>query len=280
MILEGAIGDTYGAGFEFADIELIRLKNNIAQYEVHPLFSSIYKKYTDDTQMTLGIAELLIENSEWTKQSIANKFVTVFKRDPREGYAKRFYSLLNEINSGQELLDKIIPDSERNGSVMRVYPIGILKSENEILEKAKLQSQITHNTENAIVSAQAVALTTHFFLYEKGLKSQLLDYLHDIQKIKWTADWSGEVSVNAIQTVRALFTILIKENSLKDMLKKSIDFGGDVDTVASLALAIGCLDKNVENNLPNWLFDEIENGKYGKDYIKTIDNELYKLIDK
>jgi len=280
MILEGAIGDTYGAGFEFADIEMIKLKNNLTQFEVHPLFSSIHKKYTDDTQMTLGIAELLIEGTEWTKLSIANKFVDVFKRDPREGYAKRFYSLLCEINSGQDLIDKIIPDSERNGSAMRVYPIGILKNENEILEKAKLQSQLTHNTENAIVSAQAVALTTHFFLYNKGLKSQLLDYLYDIQKINWSADWQGEVGVNAIQTVQALFTILIKENWLKDMLKKSVDLGGDVDTVASLALAIGCLDRNIENNLPNWLYFEIENGKYGKDYIKNIDSELLKLINK
>lgn len=277
MILEGAIGDAYGAGFEFADIETIKLKNNITQYEVHPMFSSLHKKYTDDTQMAIGIAELLLEPSEWTKRSIANKFVDVFKRDPREGYAKRFYSLLCEIGSGQELIDKIVPNSERNGSVMRAYPIGILKSEIEILEKAKLQSQITHDTPNAIISAQAVALTTHYFLYQKGLRSQLLDYLHDVQKITWEANWSGEVGVNAIQTVQALLTILTRENSLRDMLKKSVDFGGDVDTVASLALAIGSLDKNIENNLPIWLYDEIENGEYGKDYIKSIDSELLNL---
>lgn len=277
MILEGAIGDAYGAGFEFADMQTIKLKNNITQYEFHPLFSSIYKRYTDDTQMSMGIAELLIENSEWTLLSIANKFVDVFKRDPREGYAKHFYSLLCEINSGQELIDKIVPDSERNGSVMRVYPVGIINNEREILEKAKLQSQVTHNTEKAIVSAQAAALTTHFFLYEKGLRSQLLDYLYEMQKVNWIADWQGEVGVNAIQTVQALLTVLVKENSLKDMLKKSVDFGGDVDTVASLALAIGSLDTNIENNLPAWLYEEIENGKYGKDYICGLDKELFKL---
>ncbi|HRF41815.1 MAG TPA: ADP-ribosylglycohydrolase family protein [Saprospiraceae bacterium] len=88
MIIEGAIGDAYGAGFEFADMEFIKNKNQLTHYQQHPLFESIYKKYTDDTQMALAIAELLIEKTAWTPVAIADKFVEVFKRDPRQGYAK------------------------------------------------------------------------------------------------------------------------------------------------------------------------------------------------
>lgn len=277
MLLEGAIGDAYGAGFEFADIATIKAKNNLSQYEIHPLFSAIHKKYTDDTQMAIGIAELLIENLNWTATSIADKFVEVFKRDPREGYAKRFYSLLRNVNSGAELLAQIQPNSERNGSVMRAYPIGILADEADVLNKAKLQSQITHDTPNAIIAAQAIALAAHFFIYKKGTKSQLIDYLYSLQNMHWRTDWTGEVEVNAIDTTQALFTVLMQENSLKNMLKKSVDFGGDVDTVASLALAIGSLDPNTEKDLPRWLYDEIENNTYGKDYIQNLDNQLFKI---
>ncbi len=75
MITEGAIGDAYGAGFEFANLEKIRTKNTISTYETHPLFEEIQGKYTDDTQMAIAIAELLIDEKEWTALKVANKFV-------------------------------------------------------------------------------------------------------------------------------------------------------------------------------------------------------------
>ena len=277
MILEGAIGDAYGAGFEFAEKEKIRKKNTLTQYESHPLFEEIKGKYTDDTQMSIGICELLLEEKEWTPLKIANKFVEVFKRDPRRGYAKRFYKFLMEIESGEELLRKIEPKSERNGAAMRSYSIGILGDENEIIERCDLQSSLTHKTEKALISAQAIALTNHFFIYDKGRKSELLDYLQDIQGVRWTGKWSGEVKVNAIETVEAVISLIISEDSLKEILRKSIEFSGDLDTVASLGLAIGKMSREINNDLPNWLYEELEEGKYGKGYLKELDERLNEL---
>jgi len=85
MLLQGAIGDAYGAGFEFAPMEKISQDNTISRYEPHPLFPEIHGKYTDDTQMSLAIAELLISGAAWTPENIAQKFVECFKRDPRRG---------------------------------------------------------------------------------------------------------------------------------------------------------------------------------------------------
>lgn len=277
MILFGAIGDTYGGGFEFAEREIIEQENDVTHYRIHPRYTSVYKKYTDDTQMTLAIAELLIEGKPWTREHIADKFVEVFKRDKREGYASRFYQFLCDIGSGQEFLEKIIPTSERNGSVMRTYPLGILKNETEIMEKNQLQSAITHDTSIAKIASEAMALTSHFFIYNKGSQSKLVEYLSDIQQKKWSTNWTGEVSMNAIETVEAVLTILTKEQSLKNMLQKSVALGGDVDTVASLALAVGSQIPTVKNDLPNWLFEELENGKYGRAYLFQINEKLLKL---
>ena len=36
MITEGAIGDVYGAGFEFADLKKIKGKNPVSTYEKNP----------------------------------------------------------------------------------------------------------------------------------------------------------------------------------------------------------------------------------------------------
>lgn len=279
MIVEGAIGDAYGAGFEFAEYEKIRNKNNVSQYETHPLFHEIKGRYTDDTQMAIAIAELIIECEDWTPLIVANKFVDVFKRDVRRGYAKRFFQFLSQIENGQELLDTIRPKSTRNGAAMRAYPLGILNDERKILEKCKLQAQITHQSENAIIAAQAISLATHFFIYNKGNKSQLIEYLQDIQQRTWKANWQGEVKVDAIDTVEATLTILINNFHLKAMLKHSVDFGGDVDTVASLALAIGKMSDEIEDDLPEWLFRDLENGHYGKDYLKRLDDGLLKYSE-
>lgn len=278
MLLEGAIGDAYGAGFEFASMEKIRRDNIISRYEAHPLFAEIQGKYTDDTQMSLAIAELLISGEAWTPENIAQKFVECFKRNPRRGYAKRFYQFLTEIKDGAELLEKIRPKSERNGAAMRAYPLGVLKDESEIKTKCRLQAAVTHQTEKAMKGAEAVALACHFFIYQKGNKNDLSLYLSDIQGYKWAANWNGEVGVDATETVEAVLTVLEQENTLTNMLKRSVDFGGDVDTVASLTLAVGSVATSIENDLPDWLYADLENDEYGRDYIRTLDMQLGKLV--
>lgn len=274
MLLEGGIGDAYGAGFEFASRIKIKRFNKVNRYMRHPLHRNIFKKYTDDTQMAIAIAELLLAKQEWTKLDVANKFVEVFKRDRRKGYARRFYGLLKKVKSGKDLLDQIIPKSERNGAAMRAYSLGILSDESEILEKARLQASVTHDTPKGILSAQAIALMNHYFIYQKGEKTKITTYLSDIQSCSWAGKWRGKVAIDAIQTVEAVLTILQQESTLKDILKSSVDFGGDVDTVASLALAIASTNDNFEKNLPEFLFDELENKAYGRDYLSSLDKRL------
>jgi len=173
-----------------------------------------------------------------------------------------------------EFLEKIRPKSERNGAAMRAYPLGILKDESEIKAKCSVQAAVTHQTEKAIKGAEAIALACHFFIYQKGNKNDLSLYLSDIQGYKWAANWNGKVGVDATETVEAVLTILRQEDTLTNMLKSSVDFGGDVDTVASLTLAIGSLAPSVKNDLPDYLYTDLENGKYGRDYIQKLDEQL------
>lgn len=278
MLLEGAIGDAYGAGFEFAKREKIFKKNNLTCYEAHPFYLEIKAKYTDDTQMAIGISELLLEHKSWTPKIIANKFVNVFKRDTRRGYSKGFYSLLTEVNSGDEMLERIIRNSDKNGAAMRAYPIGILSDEKEILQKCEIQASISHNTRNGILAAQAIALANHYFVYRKGISKNLLEYLQDIQKYKWCGKWKGEVGVSAVETVESVLSIILNGSSLKKMLYDSVAFGGDVDTVSSLVLAIGKMNSEVVDDLPDWMYNDIENEKFGRDFLIDLDDKLMNLL--
>lgn len=97
MLLELAIGDAYGAGFEYANSQFIASKNTLSGYVQHPRHNIKPGCYTDDTQMSIAIAEVLVSQQPWTEEILANNFVTVFKRDPREGYAKGFFDFLTQI---------------------------------------------------------------------------------------------------------------------------------------------------------------------------------------
>ena len=279
MILEGAIGDAYGAGFEFADRNKIDAKNTISNYETHPLYPEIKARYTDDTQMAIALAELLVSDKEWNQLTIANSFVESFKRDPRRGYAKRFYGFLSEVENGQDFLDKIRNKSDRNGAAMRAYVLGVFPSETEIIEKCSIQAEITHGSDDAIKSANAIALVSHYFIYNKGTNKNIIEFLNDVQKCNWQGQWNKEVGMSGIETVEACLSILKGDLSMKEQLHASVSFGGDVDTVASLVMAISSLNTS-ENNLPNFLFKELENGKYGRDFIVELDKKLYNCMPK
>ncbi|UZR93471.1 ADP-ribosylglycohydrolase family protein [Chondrinema litorale] len=280
MILEGAIGDAYGAGFEFAERAVIEKFNHLERYIQHPKHTDIYKKYTDDTQMSIALVELMIEGSEWTPLNIANKFVECFKRDPRKGYATRFYNFLLEIDNGQNLLNKIVNKSERNGAAMRAYPVGLYKNLNDVITKAEAQAVITHATDKAIISAQAIAVISHYFIYQLGEVSELHNFLNDTLSFEWKGKWTSKVDIDAYQTVEAVLQILLNGKNLSQMLIDSVNLGGDVDTVASLVLAIASTSDYYQNDLPNFLYEDLENETYGRDYIQKLDKDLEIFLTK
>lgn len=278
MIVEGALGDAYGAGFEFAPREKIDQFNTLERYEHHPKFDSIYKRYTDDTQMALAIAEYMLDGSAWTAEGIADKFIEVFKRDPRQGYGWKFHKALTESGSGEALMKNVDSDSKRNGAVMRVYPIGVFPDPVMVLERAKIQAVLTHNTQEAITSAQAVALMLHYCYYRKGRLERMAEFLFDVQGIRWNTKWSGEVQIDAVQSVEAVLSILTGSPAkLKEMLLSSVALGGDVDTVGSLTMAIASQADEVQQDLPQWMYDDLEDGQYGLSYIKEVDAKLQAL---
>src|SRR4051794_11554862 len=116
MLLELAVGDAYGAGFEYAPEATVRKHNTAAGYIRHPKHAIAPGCYTDDTQMSLAIAEALVSGEPWAPWNLARRFVEVFHRDPREGYSSRFYELLKAVDSGEELLARLRPDSDKSGA--------------------------------------------------------------------------------------------------------------------------------------------------------------------
>lgn len=278
MLLELAIGDAYGAGFEYASPQLIEACNDLSGYVQHPKHKIEPGSYTDDTQMSLAIAESIVSREPWTAEVLANSFVTAFKRDPREGYAGRFYDFLLEIRDGDEFLAKIQPTSDKSGAAMRAAPIGIFPAIEKVIEAATIQAAITHNTPHGINAAIAAALMSHYFIYKLGQKKNLGKFLESHVSGEWSNPWTGEVKSKGWMSVRAAITAIEKSNSMSELLKNCINFTGDVDTVATIALAAGSCSEEITQDLPVQLIENLENGAYGRDFIIELDKRLMNLV--
>lgn len=60
MLVELAIGDAYGAGFEYAANWMVREYNDLSAYVQHPRHRIKPGCYTDDTQMSIAIVEAIV----------------------------------------------------------------------------------------------------------------------------------------------------------------------------------------------------------------------------
>lgn len=279
MLLELAIGDAYGAGFEYAD-EMI-FANDLSRYVQHPRHRLIPGSYTDDTQMSIAIAEVIVAQAPWTPEVLADSFVTAFKRDPREGYAGSFYHFLVTISDGSEFLARIRPDSDKSGAAMRAAPMGVYPTPEKVIEAATIQAAITHNTADGISAAVAAALMSHYFIYRLGPKRKLGQFLEGyVLSGEWSKPWEGKVKSKGWMSVRAAITAVMRNDSMSDLLQDCIAFTGDVDTVAAIALAAASCSQEIRQDIPSQLVTALENGAYGRDYIIALDKQLMSLVDK
>lgn len=275
MLLEIAIGDTMGAGFEFTDNEFVAEYNKMDRYLDSSFDGLKAGQYTDDTQMSLAIAELLLEHDLWTPELVAQSFLNTFNRDKRQGYAKGFYLFLLETKDADEFIQTIYPDSERNGAAMRSVPLGLIANKDEMLNKAEIQATLTHNTFSGIFSSKAVALASHYFYYSLGPIEDVRKFVEDnLDNYPINPNKEGRTECSGIDTIDAVFTVLSKHNTLYDVIYESIEMGGDTDSVAAIAAGLISMIPNSNKELPSFFYEDLENGKYGRDYLISLDEKL------
>jgi ADP-ribosyl-[dinitrogen reductase] hydrolase len=278
MLLELAIGDAYGAGFEFVDEKIIEQHNNLSGYLKHPLHDIRPGCYTDDTQMSLAVAEAIISQKTWKPELLATKFVEVFKRDGRLGYSSRLYNFLQQVRNGEEFLHKIRFASAKSGAAMRAAPIGIFPNVKKVIENATIQAAITHNTVDGVNSARVAALMSHYFIYQLGLKQDLGKFLEKHVFGEWSSPWQAKVSTKGLDCVKAAITAVMRNDRMSTLLVDCINFSGDVDTVATIALAAASCSCEIVQDLPENLVQGLENRGYGRDYIIELDKQLMNLV--
>jgi len=254
--------------------------------------------YTDDTHMTIGVVESLIQSRGFDGEHMAQTFIKNYEAEPWRGYGPGPPRVFRMIKSGEpwdSAASKIYRGgSFGNGSAMRVAPIGLLYSNNpaKLREIAYKSSSITHShelgKEGAALQAYAVALALNTPSDEEIDREAFLLKLQNFaqnqlykEKISSIKDLLGEqdrarvvaVLGNGIEALNsvptAIYCFLKQPKSYKDSVIYAISLGGDTDTIASMAGAILGAYLGIEAIPQEWRL-KLENKAYIEDLAEKL----------
>ena len=276
MLVAMAVGDAFGAGFEYALPGFVARHNDLRRYHQHPTHTELLPgQYTDGVQMAAALADLLLdEESELNHRTWADRLLGFFQANPRVGYARGFHAFLESVENADEFLARIKPHSNKSGAAERAVVCGFLDDEQLAINRAMWQASLTHATQDGMTAAAASALLVWGCRHGVLLKD-LPDYLAaHLPGVPWTTLWKGPVDGQGLSAVRAALRALQSGFKLTTMLKHAVALTGDVDGVAGITMAAATLHPNVEHNLPKALVNGLENGPRGRDWLATLDAEL------
>ena len=227
----GAIlGDIVGSIYEF---------DNIKTKEFELFDKECF--FTDDSVMTIAIAEALMQYENINEKNIAEfkeNLITVMHKIgckyPDCGYGGHFLMWI--------MLNKKKPyNSFGNGSAMRVSSVGwYAKSIEEAELIAKATAEVSHNHHEGIKGAVATAGAV--FLARTGATmDEIKKYISKYYTIDFTMDEIRPVygfDVTCQGTVPQAMQAFFESTSFEDAIRNAISIGGDSDTLAAITGAV------------------------------------------
>ena len=228
----GAIlGDIIGSPYEF---------DRGSKSKDFPLFSP-KSAFTDDTVMTLAVAEALLElppraEDGDVRRALIQSLQRWGQRFPHAGYGAMFHGWLRSGSPRPY-------GSCGNGSAMRVSAVGWLYADLPAVRRmARLSAEITHNHPEGIKGAEAVACA--IFLARTGSSKAEIKAFIERQFHYCLSRTCDEIRpeyrhVETCQeTVPEAITAFLEGDSFENVIRTAVSLGGDCDTLTCIAGSI------------------------------------------
>jgi poly(ADP-ribose) glycohydrolase ARH3 len=287
-----AIGDALGAKFEAQSAEAIRARFNSVEALIAYPQDEIW--YTDDTQMTIAVAEALVECGEIVESSLCRAFVANYV--PSRGYGRGARAVLEAMEDGRDYgqtAERYFPGgSFGNGAAMRVAPIGLLfhESHEKLLAQAKASAWPTHRHALGIEGAQLIAMAIAHVLRNDAFDRAR--FFQGLTTACTTEEFRGKLELgaaidsvnhlselgNGIEAVNSVPTALtgfaLSPESFESAVANAVFLGGDTDTIAAMTGAVSGAYLGIER-LPKRLVALVESSPKGRDYLKSLAGRLF-----
>ena len=256
------IGDIVGSRFEFDDY-----KSKDFQMFGGDGIRTVPCEYTDDTVMTVAVADALLrrretDSDEAFRKSLVERMHYHGRKRMNAGFGNFFYKWLKEGRTEPY-------NSFGNGSAMRAAPAGWVAETLEETERiAALTAEVTHNHPEGIKGAQAVAAVIRMARSKKA-KDEIRSYIQKtyypdaFQKTLDEIRPDYEFDASCQGTVPVAITAFLEADSFEDALRNAVSVGGDSDTLANItggmAEAFFGIPRQIEEEAMTYLDDEMRN---------------------
>lgn len=195
-----------------------------------PLFSGL-SRYTDDTVMTVAVADWLLGT-----EALTPTLQHYVRHYPRAGYGGMFLQWGMSSNP--------VPyHSFGNGSAMRVSPVGwAFDTLQETLDYAQTSAAVTHDHPEGIKGAQAVAAC--IFLARKGeSKANIRTYIeqtfyYDLHRTCAEIRPTYHFDVTCQGSVPESIIAFLESTDFESAVRLAVSLGGDADTMGAIAGSI------------------------------------------
>jgi len=274
-----ALGDALGAPFEGS-----RLPANILAGEFDGLIkdSPGLLRYTDDTEMTLGLVESIVEKGCVDPDDLALRFAN--NLDPARGYGPGTVATLDLIRSGEHWSRanrKVLAEgSFGNGAAMRAAPLGLLyAAQKKLREETFAAASVTH--ENPLAKEGALLISMAVSLVVQGKdKTEILQALADTCELDtYRAKFNcmkdlleGDPPAEEVKrslgnsvlahesAPTAIYSFLRYGRDYLETIRFCVSLGGDTDTISAMAGAISGTLLGADG-LPPGLVERLEDTK-------------------
>lgn len=287
-----AIGDALGGKFEAQSADAIRARFPAAERLIAYPQEEIW--YTDDTQMTIGVAEALVERGEIAEDVLCRAFVANYL--PSRGYGRGARAVLDAMEDGRDyraVAEQHFPGgSFGNGAAMRVAPVGLMFRDDRkrLWAQARQSALPTHlhplGIEGAQLLALAVALCSGMDRFDRdGFFAALLDAcesaeyrgkLEEVTRVQSPDDLAALGNrIEALHSVpTAIASFALTPESFDAAVCNVIFLGGDTDTLAAMAGALSGAYLGV-GRLPSRLVGLLESSPKGRAYVHQLAGQLF-----
>lgn len=300
------VGDAMGVPVEFCMRKEL-LQNPITEMLGHGSHDVPKGSWSDDTSMTLATLDAIIESKDINCVAIASNFLEWFKNakytptDRVFDVGRTCLRAIARFESGQEVAEKCGGTSEMdngNGSLMRILPLVYYcyaknMDNREIYETVKKVSSITHAHEISIMACYIYVKYGMEFLNNKNLVQayetvkniSYSEYFSEATIVRFDRILKEDISKYpldkikstgfVIDTLEAVFWVLLNTNSYNQAIIGAINLGNDTDTVGACAGGLAGIYYGLENINEKWKNDLL---KY--DYIVELCNKFNEVLNK
>ena len=247
-VLGAIAGDMVGVPYEWYSKHNQQIPENFKLWTKNSHFS-------DDTVMTIAVAEWLLNKGNLTK--IMQKWGRIYRN---AGYGHLFGKWIDSDNPQPY-------GSFGNGSAMRVSPVGCaFDSLQSTLIVAEESASVSHNHPEGVKGAQCIAEAIWYALRDEKFISSTYNY--DISRTPEEIIKSGYKFDSTCQgSVPEAICCFLNSHSYEETIRNAIMLRGDADTQAAIAGSIAAAYWGVPQDirdeclerLPDDMFDILEN---------------------